>query len=280
MILVTGATGNVGSQIVNQLLEQGRKVRVFTREEAKVAQWTGRIGVALGDFTQPETFASAVAGAEAVFLMNGGLDDGLFGRLVGIAKEQSVRRLVFLSSQFAAEPGSLIGQMHKGKEDALLASGLEAAIIRAGGFMSNANQWLGSIKTQGVVYDPTGNGPVASIHPADIAAVAVHALTAPKLSETCFDVTGSEPMTTTEKVDILAKVLGRPLRVVEVPAEAAIDGLVKNGIPPHVARAVAESFTAIREGRAGAVTGTVERVTGRKPRSFESWVREHAARFV
>ncbi|HTW47852.1 MAG TPA: NAD(P)H-binding protein [Acidobacteriaceae bacterium] len=280
MILVTGATGNVGSQIVHQLLAQGQKVRAFTRDAAKIAPWNGRVQVALGDFTHPDTFASAVAGVKGVFLMNGALDDELFRQLVAIARERGVRRIVFLSSQLAADPASPIGRLHKGKEDALLASGLEVAIIRAGSFMSNTNQWVGSIKSQGLVYDPTGNGPVAPIHPADIAAVAVHALTAPKLSETLFEVTGDKPLTTAERVDILAKVLGRPLRVVEVTAEAAVEGLVKNGIPPHVAQALGASFAAIRDGHAATVTDTVERVTGQKPRSYESWVREHAAQFA
>jgi uncharacterized protein YbjT (DUF2867 family) len=280
MILVTGASGNVGSQIVHQLLSQGRKVRVFTRDAENVAAWKGRVEVALGDFTQPETFTAAVAGAEAVFLMNGALSDSAFRQLVSIAREQGVQRAVFLSSQFAAQPASPIGRLHKEKEDALLASGLEVAILRAGGFMSNTNQWLGSIKAEGIVYNPMGEGKVGSIHPADIAAVAVHALTAPRLTETFFELTGDAPLTTAEKVAIISRVLGRPLRVVDVPAEAAVEGLLKNGIPPQVAQALGESFAAIRDGRAASITDTVERVTGKKPRSFESWVREHAARFA
>jgi uncharacterized protein YbjT (DUF2867 family) len=280
MILVTGAAGNVGSQIVNQLLAQGLAVRVFTRDAAKVAHWGDRVTLALGDFQQPETFAAAVSGAEAVFMMNGALDGGLFRRLMAIAKEQGSPRVVFLSSLFAADPGSAIGRLHKDKEDALLASGLNAAIVRAGGFMSNTWQWLASIQTEGVVYNPMGAGQVASIDPADIAAVAVHALTVPALTETLFEVTGNELLTTEEKVAVLSRVLNRPLRVVEVPADAAVEALRKNGIPPQVAGALGESFAAIRDGRAAVVTDTVERITGRRPGTYEAWVRKHAARFA
>jgi uncharacterized protein YbjT (DUF2867 family) len=279
MILVTGATGNVGSQIVNQLLSKGHKVRAFTRDKTKAVERGDRVEVAPGDFTHPESFKLAVAGTEAVFLMNGALPDEVFRQLVAIAREQRVRRAVFLSSLLAADADSPIGRLHRNKEDALLASGLETAIIRAGGFMSNTNQWLGSIKAEGMVYNPVGDGPIASTHPADIAAVAVHALTAPKLTETIFNVTGDTVLTTAEQVAILAKVLGRPLRVVDVPVEAAVQGLMKNGVPPHVAQALGESYAAMREGSAATVTDTVERVTGQKPRSYESWVREHAARF-
>jgi len=281
MILITGATGNVGSQIVDQLLSQGRKVRIFTRDAAKVvAPLRYRVEVALGDFTQPDSFASAAAGAEAIFMMNGALDGGLFRNLLAIAKDRGVRRIVFLSSLFAADSGSSIGRLHKDKEDALLASGVEAAVVRAGGFMSNTYQWVQSIKSEGVIYNPMGSGAIASIHPADIAAVAVHALSGASLSETIFNVTGDTLLTTADKAVILSKVLGRTVRVIDVPAEVAVEGLKKNGIPPQIANALGESYDAIRNGRAATITDTVERVTGSKPRSYESWVREHAARFA
>ena len=281
MILITGATGNVGSQIVDQLLSQGRKVRIFTRDAAKVvAPLRYRVEVALGDFTQPDSFASAAAGAEAIFMMNGALDGGLFRNLLAIAKDRGVRRIVFLSSLFAADSGSSIGRLHKDKEDALLASGVEAVVVRAGGFMSNTYQWVQSIKSEGVIYNPMGSGAIASIHPADIAAVAVHALSGASLPETIFNVTGDTLLTTADKAVILSKVLGRTVRVIDVPAEVAVEGLKKNGIPPQIANALSESYDAIRNGRAATITDTVERVTGSKPRSYESWVREHAARFA
>jgi uncharacterized protein YbjT (DUF2867 family) len=280
MILVTGATGNVGSQIVNQLLTCGQRVRVFTRDAAKVAPWGDKVQVALGDFTRPETFAQAVAGVEAVFMMNGALDDQIFRQLMALAKSHGTPRIVFLSSLFAADPGSPIGLLHKDKEEALRASGLPFAIVRAGGFMSNAYQWIGSIRTESVVYNAMGDGAVASIDPADIAAVAVHALTTPVLTETQFDVTGETPLSTRKKVEVLSRILGKPIRVVDVPADAAVESLLRNGIPQHVAAALGQSFQEIREGRASTITDTVRRVTGRSPRSFEAWAQEHSARFA
>jgi uncharacterized protein YbjT (DUF2867 family) len=280
MYLVTGATGNVGSEVVSQLLAKGQKVRVFTRDAAKVAHWGNRVEVATGDFTAPDTFAQALSDVDGVFIMNGALDGGVFRQLIAAAKAQGNLRIVFLSTIFAGSPESPIGQLHKDKEDVIRASGLSGKFVRAGSFMTNTFQWIGTIKGEGVVYNALGDGKAAPIAADDIAAVAVHALTDPNASPEVFEVTGSELLTVPEQVDILAKALGKPIKSVDVPAEAAAQGLIRAGLPAPVAAAVAQSFAAIREGRMAMVKDTVEQVTGKQPRTFQSWAQEHASRFV
>src|SRR4051795_11386266 len=112
MYLVTGATGNVGREVVNELLKRGKQVRVLTRDAAKVLAWGNRVEVAVGDFTQPETFAHAAAGVEGIFMMNGALELELYKALLASAKAQGEPRVVFLSSLFASIAGSTIGAMH------------------------------------------------------------------------------------------------------------------------------------------------------------------------
>jgi uncharacterized protein YbjT (DUF2867 family) len=280
MYLVTGATGNVGSEVVSQLLANGQKVRVFTRDAAKVAHWGDQVEVAVGDFASPETFAKAVSGVDGVFIMNGPLDGGLFRQLIAATKAQGSPRVVFLSTIFAGFQDSTIGQLHKDKEDVIRASGLSGKFVRAGGFMTNAYQWLDTIKTEGVVYNSTGTGKVAPIAAEDIAAVVVHALTDPDPLPEVFEVTGCELLTAAEQVDILAKARNKPIRCVDVPTEAAVEGLIRVGTPAPVAAAVGQSFEAIRDGKVAIVRDTVKQVTGRQPRTFQSWALAHAARFA
>ena len=280
MYLVTGATGNVGREVVSQLLTKGQKVRVFTRDAAKVAHWGDRVEVATGDFTRPETFAQALSGVDGVFIMNGALNGGVFRQLIAAAKVQGNLRIVFLSTIFAGSPESPIGQLHKDKEDVIRASGLSGKFVRAGSFMTNAYQWIGTIKGEGVVYNALGEGKAAPIAAEDIAAVAVHALTDPNPSPEVFEVTGSELLSVPEQVAILAKALGKPIKSVDVPAESAAQGMIRAGLPAPVAAAVAQSFAAIREGRMAMVKDTVKQVTGRPPRTFQSWAQEHASRFA
>jgi uncharacterized protein YbjT (DUF2867 family) len=280
MYLVTGATGNVGREVVTQLLAKGQEVRVFTRDAAKVAHWGNRVEVATGDFTRPETFAQALSGVDGVFIMNGALDGGVFRQLIAAAKAQGNLRIVFLSTIFAGSPESPIGQLHKDKEDVIRASGLSGKFVRAGSFMTNAYQWISTIKGEGIVYNALGAGKAAPIAPEDIAAVAVHALTDANPSPEVFEVTGSELLSVPEQVAILANALGKPIKSIDVPAESAVQGMLRAGLPAPVAAAVAQSFAAIREGRMAMVKDTVKQVTGRPPRTFQSWAQEHASRFA
>jgi uncharacterized protein YbjT (DUF2867 family) len=280
MYLVTGATGNVGSEVVARLVADGEQVRVFTRDPGKVAHWGDRVQAATGDFGEPESFARAIAGAEGAFLMNGGLAAESFRRLVAAAKAQGNPRIVFLSTILATTPEFQIGRLHKDKEDTIRESGLPGTFLRPGAFMTNAYQWIGTIKAEGVVYNPMGTGKAAPIAPDDIAAVAVKALTTPGLAGEAFELTGGELLSVPEQVKILADVLGKPIRCVDVPTETAVQGLVRAGLPGHVAAAVGQSFEAVRDGRAADLRDTVERVTGRRPKTFEAWAREHASRFA
>lgn len=279
MYLVTGATGNVGREVVNQLLENGKRVRVFVREPGKVAQWRDRIEVAKGDFDDAGSFGRAAAGTAGVFLMSPAAEVGAFPRLIAEAAKQRVPRIVFLSSLFASVAGMQIGKVHKEKEDAIRASGIPGHFLRAGGFMSNSLQWATTIKQQGVVYNPTGAGKIAAIAPEDVAAAAAKLLVAPNGTEQTAELTGEELLSVPEQVVMLAGAIGRPLQCVDVPAGAAIEGMKRNGLPPQLTEALRESIAAVRDGRAQHMTRTAEHILGRKPMSFAEWAEKHAALF-
>ena len=280
MYLVTGATGNVGSALVEHLLGNGQRVRVFVRDPRKVEHWGNRVEVSQGDFEDEESFGHAASGVEGVFLMNGAAEIGAFPRLIVAAQKQKVPRIVFLSSLFASIPGVNIGRIHKEKEDAIRHAGIPGYFLRAGGFMSNSRQWASSIKEQGVVYNPTGVGKIASIAPEDVAAVAAKLLVSPDGAEESPELTGSELQSAPEQVVLLAGAIGKPIRCVDVPAEAAIESMVRNGLPPQLAAALGESIAAVRDGRAQHLTPTVERILARKPMTFAQWAKKHAGEFV
>jgi uncharacterized protein YbjT (DUF2867 family) len=280
MYFVSGANGNVGGEIVDQLLEKGEKVRVFVRDAAKVAHWGDRVQVAIGDFGKPETFARASAGATGIFLMNRGADGEQFRKLIHAVKEKGSPRIVFLSTLYASTSDSGIGRLHKDMEDSVRESGLPGKFLRPGGFMTNTYQWIGSIQSDGVVYNAMGTGRFAPVAGEDIAAVAVKALTDSSSGEEVFEFTGGELLSVPEQVSTLAEVLGRPIQSIDVPIEAAVQGMIRSGIPAHVAAEVGKSYAAIRDGRVVQVTDTVRKITGQAPMTFAEWARKHASRFL
>jgi len=280
MYLITGATGNVGSQIVAQLLEQGEPVRVFVRNREKVAHWGDRVEVVEGDYTRPETFPAAFAGVDGVFLMNIGFDVEAIEPLLAAAKAQGRPKIVFLSTILAGVEGFPIGKIHLEKEHAIRASGLPANFLRPSGFMTNSFQWIPSLKAAGEVYNAMGDGRFSAIAAADIAAVAVKALTQLDLGEEVLELTGGESLTVPEQVVILSRVLGKPLRCVDIPVETAIQNMIRSGLPPAIAAGVGKSFEAIRNGWAPPKRDTVEKLLGRAPMTFETWARQNAARFA
>jgi uncharacterized protein YbjT (DUF2867 family) len=280
MYLVTGATGNVGSKVVNQLLAQGEQVRVFTRDAAKVAHWGDRVQIALGDFTKPETYAAAVGEVDGIFLMNITTPIDSFRQLLQTAKASGTPRIAFLSSISAAEPDTLVGRLHLEKEEAISESGLPYALLRCGGFMSNAFGWLQTIKSESTVYNPMGSGQYAPIAPEDVAAVAVHAMRSAQLSAETYNLTGAQLIDTPQQVEILSRLINRPLRIVDITAETATENMIRSGIPAPIAAGVAKSFESIRDGKAAMATDTVAQLTGHPPLTFEDWATRHVDKFA
>lgn len=277
MVLITGATGNVGSEIVRQLREAGSPVRAFMRDRNKLAGLDANVEVAEGDFHDVGSFERAVSGAEYVFLMSNDPDVHAFRNLLSAMRPGQIRKVVFLSTLAANDDNSAIGKLHKQKEDAIHEAGFRASFLRPGGFMSNSLRWAESIRSQGVVYNPMGEGRFAPVAPEDIASVAVCELQ-DKAAST-LEITGGEVLSVPEQVDILARTLRRPIRCVDISIQAAEGEMVRSGIPQAMAAAATESFQRIREGAFAKANDTVERVTAKPPIGFEAWARKHIKSF-
>jgi (4-alkanoyl-5-oxo-2,5-dihydrofuran-3-yl)methyl phosphate reductase len=281
MILVTGATGTIGSEVVKQLIEAGEKVRVLVRDPAKAAKFGGRVEVAQGDLEKPETLGPAFAGVDKAFVLAMGTDLAkLEGNAFEAAKKAGVKHVVKLSAMGAdIEPGITLGRWHRESEEKLKATGVAWTILRPGNFASNALGWVGSIKGQGAAFQPTGEGKVAPIDPRDIAAVAVKVLTSPGHEGQAYTITGPEALSGAEQVAAISAAIGKPLRFIDVPEAAAREGMLKAGMPEGYVGPVLELMALIKAGYAGTVTPTVEQLLGRKPRSFSEWARDNAAAF-
>jgi uncharacterized protein YbjT (DUF2867 family) len=279
-ILVTGATGHVGSELVAALLAAGGRVRVLTRDPSRVAHLAGRVETAIADLDRPETLAGAVRGVEAMYLLEADHGVGQTRNAVEAARAAGVRHVVQLSSIGARlASDTAMGRAFRARERLLQESGLAWTILRPGFFMSNALSWADSIRADRRVEHSNGEGRSAPVDPRDIAAVAAIALTAPGHEGQTYELTGPDLLSTSDQVDILSKILGIPIECVDRPVAEAAAALRAAGVPPDRVEALAELWTGTRNGGVTLLTPTVEEVTGRPPRTFESWCRDHAGAF-
>ena len=281
MLLVTGATGHVGRELVRELDARGAAFRVLVRDPARAAGLPDRAERVIGDLDRPATLAAAMGGVERLFLLVPGIGIEHTEHAVAAARAAGVRHVVYLSSYAViGDPVPAMGRWHREREELIRASGIPATFLRPGGFMTNAFDWLPTLRAGGYVLDPVGPGRAAPIDPADIAAVAAVTLTEDGHEGEQYLLTGGETFTVAEQVQILAKATGRDIeiRAVATPAEA-VRFRYPHGAPQALADALIEGLTLMRADTVGVRTDTVRRLLGRAPRTFADWCARNAAAF-
>ncbi len=278
--LITGATGDVGSKVVERLLQRGDRPRVFVREEKKARSRFGdRVDVFVGDLAYAASLRAALEGVDALFLVNTGpqipaQDEGA----AQVAKAAGVKHLVKLSSM-DVEQGLAIGAWHERGEAAIRASGIPFAFVQPTGFMSNLLAWAPSIKAEGVVRASTGEGRRAFIHSEDIAAVATKALTTREYDGESIPITGPEALSFAEVTARLGTAIGKPLKFQPISDDEARQRYAAGGASSLETEAHVSLWRAIREGQLANITDIVERILGRKPIAMDQWAMENAAAF-
>ncbi len=275
MILITGATGNIGRELVPILFETGEPIRVLVRDENKVAHLDSSIERVTGDLNNPESLIPALHDVDRVFLVTYETQQDI--NVIEAAKRAGVRYIVKLSTLEATAHKIQVGKWHYEREELIRASGLDWTFLRPGMFMSNTIEWWAeSIKGQGSVFFPGGKkGQVAPVAPCDIASVAACALTQPGHGGKAYELTGSELFTIGEMVQVIAKTLDKPIQYMDIPPIAAKLFMLKTGMDKTLVNALMEMLASLRKGEGAIVTHTVQQVTGHPPKTFESWCLEH-----
>jgi uncharacterized protein YbjT (DUF2867 family) len=275
VILVTGATGNAGGAVVRALVNSGERVRAVVRD-TDGAVLPASVEAVVGDLNDPGTLAPHFDGVTAAFLLSGygGLEETL-----GNMRRAGVERVVLLSSS-AAPSGDLtnaVARYHILSEQAVRESGLGWTFLQPNTFMTNTFQWAAQLRQGNVIRAPFPDVRVATIDPDDIGAVAAVALTTGSGEGRAYRLSGPESLSPADRVAILADVLGRELRFEGQPNEDA-RAEMSAAMPAEYVDAFFRFFVD-GELDESEVLPTVQEITGRAPRSFESWAREHAAVF-
>jgi uncharacterized protein YbjT (DUF2867 family) len=280
MLLVTGATGNIGAHLIRQLSRRDVPVRALVRDPARAGWMPESVERHRGDLDDTSTLATAFRGVERMFLLTPGIGTSMAHNALRAAADAGVQHVVLLSStNVFGNPVPAMGRWHHEREQLVKQSGLAWTILRPNGFMSNAFEWLPTM-ADGYVLDATGPGRHAVIDPADIASVAAVTLTEPGHIGAEYTLTGAESLTTAEQVHTLGDVLRMDIELREVNTAAdAVRSRFPNGAPAALAAAVVEAWALMRADTVGQRTDTVERLTGCSPSTFRAWCEQHASTF-
>ncbi len=283
-ILVTGATGTLGSQVVKQLSQRGHKVRAAVHSPEKAKALAGKADEIVSlDFSNPETFDGALDGVEKVFFLSPLTEDTveIGTTFAEAAKKAGVRHIVRQSGMGAdADAGITLGRWHWAVEQAIENTGIKWTHIRPNSFMQNFAAFFSqTIKEQGAFYLPWGGGKISLVDVRDIAAVAVESLTGDGHEGQSYEITGPQALSGEDCAGIFSKVLNKTVQYVDVPEDAARQSMQDMGMPDWFVDAIMELYAVNKAGYTAGVTDTVEQVTGKAPRSFEQFVQDHVEAF-
>ncbi|MFF0384043.1 NAD(P)H-binding protein [Streptomyces sp. NPDC004286] len=273
MIVVTGATGNVGQPLVRALLAAGERVTAVSRHGSDRLPEEARQHRA--DLADPKSLAPALDGAEALFLLTSGdfaATEGALSDLLEVVRAGGVERIVLLSSQ-----GVGTGDHPSGPEDAVRASGLGWTVLRSGGFHTNTLRWADAVRAERTVTAPFGDVGLPTVDPADLAEVAAVTLRDATHAGRVYELTGPAPVSPREQTAAIGEALGEPVRFVEQTREEA-KAVMTRFMPEQAAESTLDILGSPSAGLRR-VSPDAEKLLGRAPRSYGEWAVRHAAAF-
>jgi uncharacterized protein YbjT (DUF2867 family) len=278
-ILVTGATGTVGRNVVTALSDRDVAVRIGVRDPDAVSTETAVAGAAVAfDFTKPETWGRALADADGLFLMRPPVvDTSDIGAFVDAADRVGVTRIAYLST-LGAEKNPLVP--HHWIEKRILATDMEYTLLRASFFMQNLLEvHRQEIVDHGEIFVPAGTGKTSFVDARDLGEIAAVVLTETGHANQTYDLTGPAALDYQEVAAIFSDVLDRPVTYPQPSLIAFATRMHRRGEPVGFIAVMCGIYTVARFGLAGRVTDDSQRLLGRQPRGMRPFVEDHADEF-
>ncbi|HLH10643.1 MAG TPA: NAD(P)H-binding protein [Methylovirgula sp.] len=279
MLLVTGASGTVGSAVLAEVIRAGVPHRALFRSEQDAAKAPAGTEVAIADFADPLSLKRAFAGIDSLFLVCSPIPQlvELESNVIEAAGDR--RRIVLNSALGAGDYPKSFPSWHRRVEDRLRAAGNPYCILRPNSFMQNVLAFYApSIRAEGAFYSALGEAKICYVDVRDIAAVAVQALRGLHDGET-YELHGPEGLSCAEVAAKIEKNAGIPARYVDIPEEAQRQAMLAQGMPEWQVTALLELQEYYTGGKGGEPDGTLERLLGRAPRALDALLQEHAAEF-
>jgi len=282
-VLVVGATGKVGKELVSLLVADGIKPRIFQRASSKNAFKDTDLEVVSGDLADKESLKAALEGINTVFMITRDQLDQAFleGNLIEAAVEQGVEKII-KSSAFAAglNPPKGYGEIHRQTELKLIQSGLRWVILRPYFFMQNFLELSGEIGKSGILPMPLAKAKVGIIDARDVALVAFHAIKSHTFDNQCYQLTGPNSLTMKECSEIFGQELNKKIRYLSPPYWLASLMMRRQGISSWDIRMRKQLFGMIKSGGEEKLTSCVKQITGKDPYSLADFIKTYQTDFL
>ncbi|MDF0681673.1 MAG: SDR family oxidoreductase [Candidatus Nitrosocosmicus sp.] len=295
-LLVTGASGTVGHELVKQLLASPPHLAnhniiagVHSKNGAEKLNNYSGLKIVDFDYSKSDTITNAFRNVNSLFLLTIPNPDSLdnFVDLINLAKNSGISYVVKLSVQetIDSEPKTMLGRLHKQEEKIVEESGIPHTFLCPTGFMQNFVTFYGdTIRTQNVFYAPTGDGKVSFVDSRDIATVAATILLSQsskrkQYENQSFNLTGPEALSYGQAAEIISNIVGRKISYRDIPESKARDNMEMLGMKKWLVDAIIELHNITKSGKASGITDSVESIIGRKPHRFEEFVIDYISSF-
>ncbi len=279
-ILVTGASGNIGTPLVKELQTLGADFAILRSKPVSV-NTTNNIENRVADFTDVTALTKSFSGIDTLFLLFPLVENKIeLAKNAAVAAKAAGVKHIVRSSGAGADSSSAFAlpKLQGTIDDILIATDIPTTLLHPGGFMQNYVTYQSQAIKDGTIYMADGGKSQALIDARDIAAVAARVLTNPSAhAGKAYMLTGSEDFTGAQAAETISKAIGKPVQHISVPTEAAVATMNQWGMPPFIVNIMDSLNKIVSAGYASGVSTDVENILGRKPRTFDAFVNENIA---
>lgn len=282
MILVTGASGNVGKMVLQEVARSGAKHRAMYRSAAEAAKARSGTESVIADFAKPETLAAAVRGVDSVYLVCSPIPDlvQLESNMIDACVTGGVKHVVLNSALGAGDYDRSFPSWHRKVESKLKGTTLSWTILRPNSFHQNVLAFYApTIRTQGVFYSSMRDAKNSFLDIRDIARVAAKTLAGGEHAGKIYELNGPEAINYTQLAAKVAKATGREAKYVDIPMDAQKKAMLEQGTPEWLATALLELQQYYLSGKGGDADGLLEELLGRAPITMEQFLAENVSAF-
>jgi uncharacterized protein YbjT (DUF2867 family) len=282
MILITGASGNVGKTVLQEVAKSGAKHRAMYRSAAEAAKAPAGTEAVIADFAKPETLNAALQNVESVYLVCSPIPElvQLESNMIDACVAAGVEHVVQNSALGAGDYDKSFPSWHRKVEERLKGTRLSWTILRPNSFHQNVVGFFApTIRTQGVFYNSMRDSKNSFLDVRDIAVVAARALAGGEHAGKIYELNGPEAIDYTKLARKISKAAGREVKYLDIPIDAQRKALLEQGMPEWLVAALLDLQQFYLSGEGGETDGLLRRLLGRAPISMDEFLKENAAEF-